>query len=153
MIYELRTYNVKPGSVEAVENTLAEVLPIREKYSKLAGYWHTDVGLLNQVVHLWPYDSLAQIPEVSGAAAKDPSGKWPLRGGDNIVEMDAEVLQPALFMKPLELPKRFGDFYNCASTPISRGPCSRCWPSGLNRCPTAKSIPHWSARGQARSGR
>lgn len=111
MIYELRTYNVKPGSVEAVENTLAEVLPIREKYSKLAGYWHTDIGPLNQVVHLWPFDSLAQISEVSSAAARDPSGKWPPRSGDNIVEMDVEILQPAPFMKPLELPKRFGDVY------------------------------------------
>ena len=111
MIYELRTYDLKPGSVDAMEKAQAEALPIREKYSKLAGWWHTDIGPLNQVVHLWPYESLAQIPEISAAARNDPSGKWPPRGGDHIVEMEVAVLQPAPFMKPLELPKQFGDVY------------------------------------------
>ena len=111
MIYELRTYNLRPGAVQTVEDALGEVLSIREKYSRLAGYWHTEIGPLNQVVHLWPYESLAEIPEVAAAARNDPSGKWPPASGDSIIEMQVEVLQPAPFMRPLELPQRFGNVY------------------------------------------
>ena len=112
MIYELRTYNVKPGTVDLVENSLAQVLSIREKYSKLAGYWHTEIGPLNQVVHLWPYESFEQMSQITEAAVKDPSGKWPPQNPENsILEMESELLEPAPFMNPLELPGTWGNIY------------------------------------------
>ena len=38
MIYEMRTYTLKPGSVDTVEKIFGEALPHREKYSKLTAF-------------------------------------------------------------------------------------------------------------------
>ena len=54
MIYEVRTYTLKPGSVAKFEENFAAALPHREKYSKLGAFWHTEIGPLNQVIHVWP---------------------------------------------------------------------------------------------------
>ena len=35
MIYEVRTYTLKPGSVATFEENFGAALPYREKYSKL----------------------------------------------------------------------------------------------------------------------
>ena len=60
MIYELRTYTLHPGKApEFIQAAGNIAVPIRgDRYGKLAGYWSTDVGTLNQVVHLWAYDDL-----------------------------------------------------------------------------------------------
>ena len=36
MIYEMRTYALKPGTVAEFEGKFAEALPHREKYSKMS---------------------------------------------------------------------------------------------------------------------
>ena len=53
MIYEVRTYTLKPGSTAQFEENFGKALPHREKYSKLGGFWHTEIGPLNQVIHIW----------------------------------------------------------------------------------------------------
>lgn len=51
MIYEVRTYTLKPGSVPRFEELLGAALPHRETYSKLGAFWHTEIGPLNEVIH------------------------------------------------------------------------------------------------------
>jgi len=63
MIYELRTYTLKPGSVPEFEERFAKRQPFREKHSKLGGFWHVEFGPLNQVVHIWPYEDLQHRQE------------------------------------------------------------------------------------------
>jgi hypothetical protein len=49
MIYEVRTYTLRPGgAVAAFEERFAKRLPLREKHSKLGAFWHTEFGPLNQ---------------------------------------------------------------------------------------------------------
>ena len=62
MIYELRTYTGKRGSVPAILKANEEVgRPVRgDNYGKLEGYWYTDIGPVNQVMHLWSYDDLVE---------------------------------------------------------------------------------------------
>jgi NIPSNAP len=54
MLYELRTYTVKPGSlgdmVKAASSLARDIR--KDNYGKLEGYWLTEIGTLNQVVHL-----------------------------------------------------------------------------------------------------
>jgi hypothetical protein len=50
MIYEVRTYTLRPGSVAEFEERFAKRLPLREKHSKLGAFWHTEVGPLNQAL-------------------------------------------------------------------------------------------------------
>ena len=75
MIYEVRTYTLKPGSVGQFEENFAKALPAREKYSKLGAFWHTDIGPLNQVIHVWPYESVEERNRIRAEAAHDP--EWP----------------------------------------------------------------------------
>jgi len=55
MIYELRTYTLKQGSVPDVVKAASTVSrDIRkDDYGKLEGYWVTEVGPLNQVMQIW----------------------------------------------------------------------------------------------------
>ena len=71
MIYEVRTYTLRPGTVAEFEERFAKRLPLREKHSKLGAFWHTEVGPLNQVIHVYPYDNLQQRAAVRDALAKD----------------------------------------------------------------------------------
>src|SRR5438067_5073140 len=77
MIYEIRTYNLKPGCVAEYEKRFADGIEVRSKYSALYGFWHTDIGPLNQVVHIWSYESLQQRADIRATASRDPSGVWP----------------------------------------------------------------------------
>ncbi|MEE9202854.1 MAG: NIPSNAP family protein [Dehalococcoidia bacterium] len=99
MIYEMRTYTLKPNCVNEFEKRFAEALPHREKYSKLAAFWHTEIGPLNQVIHLWPYEDLNERTRLRAEAAKDPH--WPPKVHDLIETMETKILIPAAF-SPLQ---------------------------------------------------
>ena len=53
MIIEMRTYTLKPGTLAEAEKRFGEALPIREKYSKLAAFFHSEIGPLNQIIHIF----------------------------------------------------------------------------------------------------
>ena len=99
MIYEMRTYDLKPRSVPEVEKRTAEKLPGRLNYSKLGGFWHTEAGPLNQIIHVWPYDDLNQRNEIRAKATAD--GAYPPNTSEFIVNMQTDILIPAQFMTPL----------------------------------------------------
>ncbi|MSQ09457.1 MAG: hypothetical protein EXR52_00400 [Dehalococcoidia bacterium] len=112
MIYELRSYDLKVGTTATYMKRFGEGLPTREKYSKLAGFWSTDVGPLNQVIHLWVYEDMKHRDDVREASAKDTSGQWPPKGDDCIVHMESEIILPAPFMRPLDgTPQELGGIY------------------------------------------
>ena len=108
MIYEFRTYTLKPGAVPKFEEIFGEALPHREKYSKLAAFWHTEVGPLNQVIHVWGYEDVQQRSEIRAAAAANPN--WPPKGSHLIVKMESEIIMPGPFQKPIE-PGNYGPVY------------------------------------------
>ena len=99
MIYEVRTYTLKPGSVAEAENRFGEAMPSRDKYSKLGAFWHTDVGPLNQIIHVWPYESLQHRTEIRAQAAHETG--WPPKIQEFIETMESEIMIPAPFMRDL----------------------------------------------------
>ena len=102
MIYEVRTYTLRPGgAVAEFEERFAKRLPLREQYSKLGAFWHTEFGPLNQVIHVYPYDDLHQRTAVRAALAQDTARQQLPGGGDLIVAQEAEIMNPASFMHPL----------------------------------------------------
>jgi len=74
MIYELRTYTVKPGSAPIVAKNAGTISRnIRgDDYGKLEGYWLTEVGPLNQVMHLWSYKDLNERAEKKKSSQRKP---------------------------------------------------------------------------------
>lgn len=60
MLFEMRTYTIRPGRVEQyVSDFERRGLPVITRYAKLVAYWIADVGTLNQVVHVWEYRDAA----------------------------------------------------------------------------------------------
>lgn len=109
MIYEVRTYTLEPGTVAQFEAGFAEALPHREKYSTLAAFWHTDIGPLNQVIHVWPYENLGERERIRAAAAQDPH--WPPADLSMIQTMESEIWNPASFMRPMGGGQELGGVY------------------------------------------
>ena len=135
MIYEVRTYRLKPGSIAECEKRFAEALPHREKYSPLGAFWHTDIGPLNRIIHVWPYDDLRQRTELRGQAMGDPN--WPPKIGEMIEDMESEIFIPAPFMQPLGQ-RSLGGVYEMRTVPARTelSPLAECWYTeigGLNK--------------------
>lgn len=76
MIYELRTYTVKPGTVGDMVKAASEVsTDIRgNNFGKLEGYWFTEIGPLNQVQHMWSYSDLNERARLRGELARN--ARW-----------------------------------------------------------------------------
>ena len=76
MIYELRTYTVKPGTVgDMVKAASTLSREIRgDNFGKLEGYWFTEIGPLNQVMHLWSYSDLNERARLRAELAKN--ARW-----------------------------------------------------------------------------
>src|SRR5207237_9684767 len=102
MIYEVRQYILKGGTVAKFEERFAEAYEVRQKYSKMAFLGHTEIGPLNQVVHIWPYESVDQRAEIRAKANSDPTGAWPPKGVSELeMEQESWITNPAPFMRPL----------------------------------------------------
>ena len=80
MIYDFREYTLFPGATADYMAAVKEVaLPIRQKYGvKLAGWYYSDVGELNKVVHIWGFQDHSHMKEAKAQVAADPdwSGKY-----------------------------------------------------------------------------
>ena len=76
LIYDMRTYDLKPGSVPEYMNAVEEVaLKIRQDYGiKLAGWYYIDIGHLNRIVHIWIYRDYSHFEESRKKCALTQSG-------------------------------------------------------------------------------
>jgi len=99
VIYEVRTYTLKVGSVSEFEKRFGEALPARQEFSPCAALLHSEIGPLNQVIHIWPYESQAERERLRAEAAK--AGVWPPKVGEFVLDQQVEIMLPAPFMKPL----------------------------------------------------
>ncbi len=108
MIYEIRTYRVTPGTLAEVEKRFGEGYESRKKYSELFAFWHTEIGPLNEIVHVWPYRDLAERTRIRGEAMKDPN--WPPRIGEFIQSMRSEIVTPFSFV-PEVRPGKIGPIF------------------------------------------
>ena len=70
----------------------------KEVLGTLVGFWHTEIGELNKVIHIWGYDSLDDRLARRAALAEHPD--WPAYlevALPLIVEQENRVLIPASF--------------------------------------------------------
>ena len=118
MIVEMRTYQLKPGTVPKFLDAFQAALPIREKYSKLAGFFFTEVGELNQVIHIWPYESFEARTAARAAVMKEPG--WPPATREFTVEQKSEIFLQAPFSPKLE-PRTLGGIYEIRSYTLAPG--------------------------------
>ena len=106
MIFEMRTYRLQPGSVPEVEKRFAEALTERVKVSPLGAFFHTEVGPLNHIIHIWPYDDLQHRTRARSQSIPN----WPPKIQEFIVEMESKIVNAAPFC-PAFTPRQHGNLY------------------------------------------
>jgi len=108
MIYEFRTYDIKPGSLPEVEKRFGDAYEYRKQFSPLAAFWHTEIGPLNQIIHVWPYKDLEERNRIRAEAVKEK--KWPPMTGEFLTAMRSEIFIPAPF-SPAINPGKLGPYF------------------------------------------
>jgi hypothetical protein len=100
MLVEERIYTLRAG---ATNDYLAlyesEGLPVQRQYlPAMVGYYTTEIGPLNQVIHLWAYQSFEERTRCRGAMRQDP--RWPVylkKLHPLLLKMENKLLIPAPF--------------------------------------------------------
>jgi hypothetical protein len=108
VIYEVRTYDLQPRSLPEVEKRFGEAYEKRKKYSQLAAFWHTEIGPLNQIIHVWPYKDLEERAKIRAAAVKDKV--WPPPIGEFVVKMQSDIMIP-FDISPEIKPGKMGPYF------------------------------------------
>ncbi len=108
MLYEVRTYRLKQGTTNKAIDAFAKGYETRKKYSELAAFWYTEIGPLNEIIHVWPYESLADRARIRAESAEDPN--WPPKLGDFLLQQRSEIFVPFPFT-PLIEPGEVGPIF------------------------------------------
>ena len=103
MVYEMRVYTLHPGKVPEFEALIEkEALPHLTKHSTLVGWWSSEIGALNEVVHLWSYEDLAQRARARKALSEDAAlQSFRPKAQALIVSQRNQILTPSSF-SPLQ---------------------------------------------------
>ncbi|XP_012711632.2 protein NipSnap homolog 3A [Fundulus heteroclitus] len=120
--YEFRTYNIRPDQNAAFLKLTNEKIHLRTAHSELIGYWSVEYGGLNQVFHIWKYDSYSQRAAVRAALAQDPS--WVSEYISKAIPMLTSQDNEVTYLVPwsqLKSPPQEGGVYELASLQMRPG--------------------------------
>jgi hypothetical protein len=116
MIVEFRTYRLKPGSVAEATKRFGEGLANRTKVSPLGAFFHTEVGPLNRIIHVWPYEDFAQRTQVRSQKVEG----WPPNIREFVEDQQSEIFIPAPFSPKLEQ-RQLGGIYEIRMYTLAPG--------------------------------
>ncbi|XP_027028738.2 protein NipSnap homolog 3A [Tachysurus fulvidraco] len=120
--YEFRTYFIKPHLNAAFHKLTSEKIHLRTAHSELVGYWSVEYGGLNQVFHIWKYESYAQRAAVRAALAQDPNWmeQYISKAMPMLSSQDNEVTYLVPWSK-IQKPPKEGGVYELASFQMKPG--------------------------------
>ena len=100
MIVEMRTYVLQPGQQVAFLRLMEQegILIERPILGRMLGFYSTEFGVQNQVIHLWGYDSFAERQRRRSLLAAN--AEWMAfapKVMSMICEMKNQLLNPAPF--------------------------------------------------------
>jgi len=98
--YEMRTYTTKVGQLANYVKLFETIgAPIITKYLKLVGFWYSEVGEMNQVVHIWEYENFEDRIAKRKALYKDPEwcNDFLPTAGPMLVDQKNQILFAANF--------------------------------------------------------
>lgn len=106
MFYEIRTYTLVPTKLgDWLALYKSEALPVQlEHLGNLIGFFTTEFGAVNQVVHIWAYNSLDDRQARRSRLASD--SRWTEFSRKNkelgaVVQLDSRLVRPTDF-SPLQ---------------------------------------------------
>ena len=94
-LYEIRTYTMVQGATPTVVEKWAERIEGRLKYSPLAFCGHTELGPLNQWIHVWAYKDAAERFSIRDKARE--GGAWPPATRGQFVQQENMFVVPSAF--------------------------------------------------------
>lgn len=100
MIVELRTYTLHPGKLgEFLGVYLPEPFELQKKIlGNCLGYYTTEAGTLNQLVHLWGYESFEDRLRRRAELMKEPVWQQYLPKGMACIQLqESKILLPTAF--------------------------------------------------------
>ena len=100
MIYEMRTYRMKVGAVPAYLKLVAdEGIEVQKGHlGQLVGYFSSEIGPLNEIVHVWASADLADRSERRARLSADPRWQEFLPKIQALIDtMDSKILLPTAF--------------------------------------------------------
>lgn len=92
MIYEVRTYRIAPHKTPEFIKIFGEAYEHRKAHSPLSAFLFSEIGPLNQVIHVWPYEDAADRERVRVESGKD--GTWPPKVSHLAEHMNSEIFTP-----------------------------------------------------------
>lgn len=141
MIYEIRTYDLKLRSLREVIKRFGDVIEKRQALSTLAGFWYTEFGPLNQIVHIWTYESADERARIRAESVK--TDFWPPKIGEFVLKQTVEVCNKWDFVPELT-PGDHGPYYEMRSyliypgkMPITKERWQKALPERTKRSPMA----------------
>ncbi len=103
MIYEVRTYRLQPRGVPEFIKVFGKAYEKRRNLSKLSAFFHTEIGMLNEVIHIWPYKDANERQKKRHRSISDKKYGWPPKVMHLQENMKSEIFYPAPFTP--EFPK------------------------------------------------
>ncbi|MPW44946.1 NIPSNAP family protein [Acinetobacter guerrae] len=99
-IVDHRIYNITPRCMPKFLEVFDQLaMPVLKKHlGEPLGFYVTSIGALNQVVHLWGYDSLDDYEKRSHARDTDPEFQIYLKASEGLV-----ISQVNQIVKPVHL--------------------------------------------------
>ena len=100
MIVDLRTYTLIPRKLASYVALFEQhALPVMQRHGlELMGYYVSHIGPLNQVVHMWRYESLADLERKRAARDADPAwADFLSRTEGMILAQESKIMRPAPF--------------------------------------------------------
>jgi len=102
MIGDHRTYTLRPGTMkDYLELYEREGMPAQTRHLGRPVGWYSsmDIGPLNQIVHMWAYEDLADRAWRRAAMQADPEWQaFVKKASTMLVTMENKILAPAPFM-------------------------------------------------------
>jgi hypothetical protein len=103
MIIDHRTYTVQHGRMKEYLALFEEHgLPVQQRHlGGLMGYYQSAIGPLNQLIHLWRYEDLADMERRRAARDADPDwAAYLKRSAGMVLLQENKILKPTSFSPP-----------------------------------------------------
>ncbi|MDH6265173.1 hypothetical protein M2360_000554 [Rhizobium sp. SG_E_25_P2] len=100
MYYEIRTYRLKNGAIPDYLKVVGEEgIAIQKKHlGQLVGYFFSEIGPINEIVHIWAFDSLDDRDARRARLMADPAWRAFLPKIRDLIEVaENKIMKPAAF--------------------------------------------------------
>lgn len=100
MFYEMRTYRLKNGAIPAYLKVVEdEGIAIQKQHlGELVGYFFSEIGVINEIVHIWAFTSLDDRQARRSRLMADPAWQAFLPKIRDLIEVaENKILKPAPF--------------------------------------------------------